>query len=381
MRSVNPTILLREALLYLWRATTLFFVSTYLFSIPLGFFVMLLSQGGSEFSQTSTGNLPVGLFTIFVVRLPLTATFGTVFVLVSTIYALCFAVAWRINGGFIQALRGKIPQRPTSASSNLLFILPVLSSSILVLVALIQGLQETAGLPTGSIEFANPYRGLFELAYSPIFEEVMYRISPFAAYYVVNIGLTLSAKGESNAKSYLKSVSLSIAFPDRAKEVSGSPNIRTNGILRGVNRAEWALVALTSVVFGLAHYLSGSGWEIGKITSSSIAGLAFSLAYLTFGFHAPILLHWFFNYYPYIYEVAAQNYDGIFGSLEELANLSVELVGLAAILAFSIYLVRRIVRGVFTTTGLEVKKEEHNDSTAFRRPIEPMKDLKVERLG
>ncbi len=41
----------------------------------------------------------------------------------------------------------------------------------------------------------------------------------------------------------------------------------------------------------------GGGWETGKSISTFIDGLAFGLVYLLYGVQAPILLHWFFNYY------------------------------------------------------------------------------------
>jgi len=52
----------------------------------------------------------------------------------------------------------------------------------------------------------------------------------------------------------------------------------------------------------LAHYLTGGGWEIGKITSASVVGLAMGLTYLLYGVQAPILLHWFFNYYLWFFD-------------------------------------------------------------------------------
>ena len=242
-----------------------------------------------------------------------------------------------MNDGFIQALRGRVSQHPIFSSVNFLYLFPALASALLVLVLLMQGFQEAAGLPTGTIEFKDTYQGLFELAYSPIFEEVMFRISPYALYSAVATGLGLLVRGKFKADTTLKLFFLSVAFPDRAKEPFG-PSIRKNGFRKGISAGELALVILTSTIFGLAHYLSGSGWEMGKTTSSFIAGLVFFLAYLAFGFYAPILLHWFFNYYFYVYEVAAQSYHGVYETLENAVSLSVQAAGSLVLLVVSICL-------------------------------------------
>lgn len=199
-----------------------------------------------------------------------------------------------------------------------------------------QGFQEAAGLPTGTIEFKDTYQGLFELAYSPVFEEMMFRISPYALYSAVATGLNLLARGTLKASTILRSLFLSVAFPDRAKETY-RPSIRRDGFRKGISIGEWALAVLTSTIFGLAHYLSGAGWEMGKTTSSFMAGLVFFLSYLTFGFYAPILLHWFFNYYFYVYEVAAQSYRGTYETLENTVSLSVQAAGSFVLLAFTAY--------------------------------------------
>jgi len=322
--------------LYVSRAAVVHFVFTYLLAMGLGIFFMLFTTEGSEFSQTSVENLPLGLLAIFVIRIPIAAPFGIVFVLTWLIYIICFALAWRMNEGFIQGLRGKTSQHPIFSSINFLLLFPALSSALWVLVLLMQGFQEAAGLPTGTIKFTNTYQGLFELAYSPVFEEVMFRISPYALYSAAATGAKLLARGTLKSSTILRSFFLSVAFPDRAKETS-RPSIRKGGFRKGVSIGEWALVILTSTIFGLAHYLSGSGWEMGKITSSFMAGLVFFLSYLAFGFYAPILLHWFFNYYFYVYEVAAQSYHGIYETLENTVSVSVQAAGSFVLLAFSVY--------------------------------------------
>jgi len=356
LRLVKTYVALRAVSTYASKATVLFLVSTYVLSMLMGLFLMLLSPQGDSFSNKSVESLPIGLLAIFVVRVPVATTFGAVFTVLWVFYAICFILAWAVNGGFVKALRGKTLQLPTSPAGNLLFAFPALSSSLLILVVLVQSFQEAAGLPTGEIRITPIYRELFELAYSPIFEEVMFRISPYAVYAVARLGLIFATRRTKDPGLYLRSIFLSVLFPDRAKEGLGLPSIRVNGFRRAVNSGEWVLMILTSVIFGLAHYLSGSGWEMGKVTSSFLAGLAFFLAYLAFGFHAPILLHWFFNCYFDVYETAIKVYQGLFVSLGAAIGVVVQIVGLVVVFVYVICLLGRI-RDRFSQQQVEASIE------------------------
>ncbi|MBS7622592.1 CPBP family intramembrane metalloprotease [Candidatus Bathyarchaeota archaeon] len=329
--------------LYILRAVVVFLVSTYLLAMLIGISLMLLTPEGVEFSRRPVENLPLGLLAFIVIRVPVTASFGTVFILTWAFYVICFSLAWRANGGFRKAMRGGVSQQRISASSNLLYIFPAISSALLVLVLVTQGLQEAVGVPTGTIEFEDTYSELFELSYSPIFEEVMFRISPYMLYSALITIRNLPEGRGLRASATLKQLISSVASPDRGKEAL-RPSIGRDGFRRGISTPEWALAILTSVIFGLAHYLSGSGWDIGKVTSSSIAGLAFFLSYLVYGFYAPILLHWFFNYYFYVYEFASKTYCGVFEVLENAVNLSVQASGVSVLLAVSTYLLWVIIR-------------------------------------
>ncbi len=79
------------------------------------------------------------------------------------------------------------------------------------------------------------------------------------------------------------------------------------GLLRGVIWAEWIMVGLTALIFGTAHYFGG--WGPGKISQAAMSGAVFALAYLYYGIQAPILLHWFFNYYFIIFQLSLEYYS------------------------------------------------------------------------
>ncbi len=363
--------ILSKSLSYLLRVAILFFVSTFIVSMFLGLLLMFGPEG-SQFSSSNIENLPFGFLTLFIVALPVKTTYGTIFILIWMIYALCFIIAWKRNVGFIKAMRKTFDSKSLLESNNFLFMFPVISSSLLVLVVLIQSLQETVGVPTGSIEFDNVYRGLFELAYSPIFEEIMFRISPFAVYYAILLILNQARWQILNLGIYLKLLFTSVLFPERIKKSLGLPQIENFGVRKGISNGEWLMTLLTSTIFGLAHYISGSGWEIGKITSSFLAGFVFCLAYLAFGFYAPILLHWFFNYYFHVYEVATQNYNGVFENIESIIDFTVQILGLSIILFLLTYLMLKLFRG--SISSYDAKSVEP-DSTADLSSNDKMDNL------
>jgi hypothetical protein len=333
--------MINKSLSYLLRVAVLFFVSTFIISMFLGL-VLMFSPEGSQFSFSNIKDLPFGFLTLFIVALPVKTTYGAIFILIWITYALCFIISWKTNVGFIKTVRKKFDSKSLLENKNFLFMFPLISSSLLVLVILVQSLQETVGVPTGSIDFDNAYRGLFELAYSPLFEEIMFRISPFAVYYAILLIFNQTRWKIWSLGIYIKLFFTSVLFPENMKKSLGLPQIENVGVRKGISNGEWLMTILTSTMFGLAHYVSDSGWEIGKITSSFLAGFVFCLAYLAFGFYAPILLHWFFNYYFYVYEVATQNYQGIFENIEKMIDFTVQILGLSIILFLLIYLMLKL---------------------------------------
>ncbi|MBS7626088.1 CPBP family intramembrane metalloprotease [Candidatus Bathyarchaeota archaeon] len=332
-----------QVLGYIWRAVVVFLVSTYILSMILGMYFMLIHPDGYRFSSKSAENLPVGFVALFVFKIPTSIPFGLIFTSTWIFYALCFTLAWMDGIGFHSSIKGVSNLNPISRNSNFLYAFPAVSSILLIAVTVIQNLQETAGVSTGSIEFEDLYRGLFNLAYSPIFEEFMYRISPFAVYSIFRLALRGDVLKQMGLRSILKLSLRLILHPDRAKESLGWPSIIRDGFLRGISVGEWFLISSTSTVFGLAHYFSGSGWEIGKISTSFLAGLIFFIMYLASGFYAPVLLHWFFNYYFHVYTIAIENYDGPLIFLGEAINTLLEATGFTVGILILVMYVRRLL--------------------------------------
>jgi hypothetical protein len=202
--------------------------------------------------------------------------------------------------------------------------MPLISSTLLLSIVAIQNLQEIYGVETGSINFQDNFEGLFLLAYSPLLEEFSYRITPIGLILLISILLKLGKEG--NLASF-KIFALSFLYPEKAKETVNMNTIKNKGFREGISSSEWFILLFSSVFFGINHYLPGGSWGIGKITSAALAGFVFGLAYLYYGIHAPILLHWSFNYYMFSYELFAENYGGITTSISDLNQLMIIALG------------------------------------------------------
>jgi membrane protease YdiL (CAAX protease family) len=97
-------------------------------------------------------------------------------------------------------------------------------------------------------------------------------------------------------------------FPEKAKNMVGAKTVGEHGFRAGISLSEWGMVIFTSIIFGLGHFLLGGGWEIGKTTSATLAGLILALSYLAYGAQASIIIHWFFNAYMETYFLLAEIY-------------------------------------------------------------------------
>lgn len=112
--------------------------------------------------------------------------------------------------------------------------------------------------------------------------------------------------------------------PEHAKAMVGYRNVAERGYLRGISLLEWILILITSIAFGLAHYLLGGGWEIGKVSTALLAGLVFGIMFVAYGAYASILLHWYFDYFFTIVSLAESTYGGffhVFSNTIEISNV------------------------------------------------------------
>ncbi len=281
----------------------LFLVASFLI-VASFVYVLLMGYGFVFFTPNgiAISNKPFFAYVLlfFWIGLAFPAQAGTAFVFVWVVYVLCFIAAWKWRESFHKAIRRSVSNPFHNVFSNFLLIFPLISSMILVSVTAIIYSQESVGIPTGEPAFPQnlPLQGIFlELAYAPVVEELGFRLVPLGLYtilYVFLAGRTAAHRGRRLLYAAL--------YPDGAKKSAGLRNVAEHGIWRGISVGEWVMIIATSALFGYAHIISGSGWQAGKITSVFVQAFFFATTYLAYGFEAPILLHWYFNYYLFFFD-------------------------------------------------------------------------------
>ncbi len=297
-------------------ALILIVVSTisYFISLVLGPVLFFSTSDGLAAAVQRIHGIDVGLFMIFDVPVPVGVSLGILFVLIWGVFLVCMILAWFDRGGYLNSIRGALTKSISLAKTNFLYIMPLVASALLSATVIISQFQESQGVQTGSINFptTNAYVILTELSFAPLQEEFAFRITSIGL--IMGILLLVMYRKDSRlsgASSKGKLVLLAMFSPELAKAKMGYRNIRADGFPRGISPVEWVLILLTSLVFGLAHFLAGSGWEAGKISTAFLAGFVFAIMYVAYGAYASILLHWFFNYYFTVLSTAETAYGGI----------------------------------------------------------------------
>jgi hypothetical protein len=321
----------------------IFSAISYLISLVLGPVLFYSTSDGIAASARTIKGLYIELFMVIPVPVPIVTSMGALFAVILAFFAVCMILAWRDRDGFLNSLQGSLSKSISLAKSNFLFIMPLVASALVAATVIISSFQESQGVQTGSINFGttNPYEILTELSFAPLDEEFAFRITSIGL--ILGLVLLVLCRHDPKIKGLKnkgKLVLLAMFSPELAKAKLGYRNIQANGFPRGISPIEWILILLTSLGFGLAHYLSGSGWDVGKVTTAFLAGFVFAIMYVSYGAYADILLHWYFNYYFDVLSYAGAAYGGVFNVLNDLANYVAVLGGgiiLVVFLAYSAY--------------------------------------------
>ena len=323
---VNRYVQAVESLMKLFLlATTLGLLALYIFALPLGIELFLFENLSSEYSSQH-------LLSLSVLNIRVEVTLGQMFVSAILVYAACFILSWKTDTNLSLSMRNVL-KKPLSLhlQSSLLF-LPVLSSLTYLLVVGIHFIEEASGIPVGEpLLPVDPLMAYYALTVSPLVEEIIYRILPIGMFLAVRLLAIRGRRGMGEPpRERLKLFFLSFLSPKLAKRKIGLKTFSDSGVKGGIETDEWLMVTFTSIIFSFSHYFSTSTWEIGKIVSSFIQGFLMAFAYLMYGAHAPIILHWFFNYYLYTYSLATfvHSWFQVISSLNEMLIWSSGFLGL-----------------------------------------------------
>lgn len=275
-------------------------VASYLLIMLMGYGLIFFTVDGLALSVQS---FPVYVLLFFLIGFssPFELNAGVIFSFVWIVYVSCFVAAWKLRESFHDTIRKAFSRPFRNLFGNFLFIMPLLSGLVLTAVLAIVYSQEVAGVPTGQPTWPEEtplVRIFLDIVYAPVVEEFGFRIVPLGLSTLLYVLMVR----KKNVRESFKLIVAAFLYPEGAKRMAGLRNVGEHGFWRGISVGEWALIVATSVIFGLAHIISGIGWEVGKFTSVFVQGFFFALTYLAYGFEAPILLHWFFNYYLFFFE-------------------------------------------------------------------------------
>ena len=337
---------------------------SYFISLALGPVLFFSTSDGLAAANQRIHSVSIALFMILAVPVPLATSLGVLFVVIWGIFLVCMILALFDRGGFLNSVRGALTSSISLAKTNFLYIMPLIASALFSATIIISQFQESAGVQTGSITFptTNPYVILTELSFAPLQEEFAFRITSIGL--LVGILLLIVYRSDpriSRLKNKAKLVLLAMFSPELAKSRMGYRNVRANGFPKGISPVEWILILLTAAIFGAAHFLAGSGWEVGKISTAFLAGLVFGIVFVAYGAYASILLHWFFNYYFDVLSKAETAYGGIFHQLSGLADISSFFGGQIILVIFLIFSAFRLGSYFATRASGRV---ERSDSVA-----------------
>lgn len=306
-------------------ATGLALLALYIIALPLGLELFLFGN----LSDTYSPSYPVQVKLWFT---QIEVSVGHIFVSAVLLYGLCFALAFGKTKGFRKHFMEYLQKPLALPLKDSLLALPVLSSLTYVAVTGVHWLERLFAIPIGGPPLPEDallaYHGL---TIAPLTEELTYRILPIGVFLAARF-LSINERREpvASRRGRLKTIFTVFVSPDGTKEMLGLKTIARSGFRGGTSHDEWLMILFTSIFFALSHYFFTGTWMVGKIASTFVQGLVMGLSYLAYGFHAPILIHWFFNYYLATYSLAAVVHPGVsaVSLLSEKLALGLAILGI-----------------------------------------------------
>jgi hypothetical protein len=308
-------------LLFLFAGVLLFTVAMMVVSFPVGLYTVFDTNLSSNYTAST---LVHGLRYDFVfssVEIPIGGDLGLLFVFFLLIYLGFFLLAAKQGPGLLAAVRAATSQGYDALFSNPLLATLVLLGATSLVTILVDTVQSSGGISTGSLK-GDPFMLLVDFSIAPLLEESTFRLIMLGVPVLI-LGLLLlrDFSPVKAARALWRPSSLWDVDKTDGLEVRRSFDDSDPGIFPGrpsdslkakaMRPTVYVFLALSSLIFGYAHYSSGAGWGPGKISEAAFAGLALGYLYIKYGFHTSVLLHWSINYVGNVYAFLAQGVWGV----------------------------------------------------------------------
>ena len=196
----------------------------------------------------------------------------------------------------------------------------LLGALTLTITLAIEMIQSSIGIETGSLETKNRYIFFLSAMMAPISEEIGFRLTL--------LGVVSAILYMLNYETSIQGLFKALVHPYSIHKEGG--NLLTLYIF----------TVIQAIVFGLAHVIGGGGWQIGKVTTATLAGVYLGYLYIKYGFTSSVLGHSFFNIYllsiGYLDEIGQEINEPIMSTYSYLMLSYIIMVGLIYI-AYSGY--------------------------------------------
>lgn len=235
-------------------------------SFAVGIYIVFLSETGLKSMNEKIYSIPFFVLgSSFWVHIDINV--WSLFLILWSIYLFLFLISLK---GLRKDFKPLI--QPFGSKFNAT-INPTVSgfSSLVVVTELIRNLQNFVGIETGSLPKTNPIVDLTKYSIAPLTEEFGFRMS------IIGLASMLML--------------ISIREKEGLLSALWKPVVRD----KTTKKFLYMLIVVSSILFGLAHIFGG--WKLGKFTEAFAVGFVAGLVYINYGFQAPVILHWSFNYF------------------------------------------------------------------------------------
>ncbi len=260
-------------------------------SFPVGLYTIFYT---SLSNQVNASSVVQGVFVFigpYVTALPIVASLGSIFVVLTIIYAAMLILAARQGTSLLSSLRGSFTEGFPALFRNTFFVSLIAIGFTAFMILVIDSLESAGSVPVGGLS-GDAMQLFMSLTIAPLREELGFRML------IIGLVAALVSLGKS------KRVALKAIWrPSAAYE--GEVNSSLPKAALGI------AVVLSSIAFGAVHVESGAGWQIGKLPEAAIAGLVLGYLYVKYGFHVAVLTHWGIDYLDSVFAFFGQGAYGI----------------------------------------------------------------------
>ena len=247
-------------------------------SFPIGAYIVFNTDIGRDINY----EYPLEGLDFFVVginvEIPIGFELGDAFIVLWCVYVVIFAIA--IFGSKKSFFGELVPIMNDGKYRDANYMVSAIRwFAVLVLVsAIINIAQESVGIITEPPIAQNDLIQFFDITKAPIIEELGFRVL------LIGVILYLAYSHKTSARHFFKS----LWHPHKNLHIFN-------------NKKAILLIIAVSILFGLAHIISGEPWSNGKFAQAAAGGIIIGWVYFRHGFVAALLIHWATNYFIFSY--------------------------------------------------------------------------------